>query len=174
MIDVFVQAMNAAFREPKQDWEVPESLRTFELDGYYGWRIGSADFEKRIAKLEAKLPVPLPASFRSFFARYAFPAFELGPVVLYGNTVEGTRYELDQMVFANAVLSEVLFAERLIQIGRLINWHPDPVCFDAREPAAGNEYPLVRVDHEEATRNRRAPVVATISPSFATVIAPLL
>jgi len=173
LVDTFATAVNASFREPRPAEWVPEAVRGFELDGCFEWRLQPIAEAPWIAALEARLDTVLPPFYRSLVTRYQFPAFDLGMVLLYANTEQGTRFELRSEIFADQTLSGVLAANHLIHFGRRVDLHPDPICFDGRAPSAEGEYPIVRVDRA-ATLIARAPVTTRLATGFHDIVGPLL
>lgn len=87
-IDDFVARVNAGTNRTADADQVPPALRDGEVDphGQVRWRIRGITGAPWVAALEARLPGQFPPSFRSLIHRYAFPAFDLGPVRLFGNT----------------------------------------------------------------------------------------
>lgn len=167
LIDRFVDSINRAPREPKRSDEVPPALRLAEdIHGFYDWQVQRSDRNDWVEAFEAKLPCRLPRSFRSLVVRYQFPALEVGPLVLFANTSEGTSCELRHQAFADEGLSTCLLRNELVQFGRPSTGSYDPVCFDTRRPAHRREFPILWLDHEEILCNQRIRVVKPIASSF--------
>ena len=82
-VDAFVAAVNSSPRETVRPPEVPPECVISTSDDLVDWHIVPSNGAPCLAELEASLPFRLPASFRSLIARYLFPAFEAGPLVLY-------------------------------------------------------------------------------------------
>src|SRR5512138_51204 len=105
-IDAFVERVNQSSREPLSYDEVPESLRDGEpADAraiWVRWAIRPAPSPCAwIDAFEAKLPGPLPRSYRSLVTRYHFPRFDVGPVTLFASTggAIDNSWELVRAVF---------------------------------------------------------------------------
>lgn len=131
-------------------------------------RVPSAEW---FEALESRLPRRLPPSYRSLATRYAFPAFDLGPVHLFANT--GAPEEVDELsvrVFLDPVMSGVLLRNGYVQIGRPVDGSYDPVCFDLNERRGGGESPIVRIDHESALQWERVAVKERIADSFSELL----
>ncbi len=172
-IDAFASRYLANSRPRLLAEQVPVGLRAgpVDADGTVDWTILRIDSAPWIESLEARLPRRFPPSFRSLVIRYAFPAFDLGPVHLFANTGElDMDEELGSRLFADPVLSAVLLANGFVQIGRPAEWSYDPVCFDTNVRRGGGESPVVQLDHEEVLRFGRIRVERTIAGSFLELI----
>jgi hypothetical protein len=173
-IDALVAAVNVSFREPKDPRFVPEHLQDGGVDGLCFWRIMPLRGEPWVNEVEARLPAPLPASYRSLIARYEFPFFEMGPVDLFANSADGGPLELRTAPFVNPGLAELLHESKMIFIGRTIGGHLDPICFDGRRGPTSGELPIVRVDHQAAVERGELVIVSPIAPSFMAMVSLLL
>lgn len=124
-------------------------------------------------ELEPRLPRRLPPSFRSLVMRYAFDAFDIGPVHVFANTGDPSgEEELARCIFQDRVLAPVLLQAGYVQVGTSVDGaFYDPVCFDTNDRAGAGEYPLVRVDHEAALQFERSTIVCRVAPSFLQLIA---
>jgi hypothetical protein len=174
-IDAFVARVNRSPREPLCYDEVPEFLRAGEpvdAEGYWvPWAIRPAPLPCAwIDAFEAKLPGPLPRSYRSLVTRYQFPAFEVGPVRLFASTggVVNDVWELVRAVFLDAHLSTPLLAAGFVQFGR-VGW--DPVCFDLNRRKNHGECPVLQLDHEADVVEKPVQVVAELADSFLALVA---
>ena len=166
-IDLFVQRINSSDMEPFDEDEVPIFLREGDWDehGHYKWKVRRKDLRGRITDLEKRLPSGFPPSFRSLITRYAFLPFEVGPIMLYGNTGEDTSWELTTKMFSDSFMSSFLLQRGFIQFGNPYFYNYDPVCFDSTR-AVRSEYPIIQFDHEAILCNSKVHVVKKISPSF--------
>lgn len=122
-----------------------------------------------IEALEKELPRSFPPSFRSLVCRYRFPSIELGPIRIFSNTGKHEDSDLCKAMFGDASNSQLLLREGFLQIGRSKNSY-DPICFSTRNRKSGNEYPVVRIDHEMDLRNDSVPVLETVSDTFIDLI----
>jgi hypothetical protein len=119
-----------------------------------------------VEQFESKLPARLPASFRSLITRYAFPAFEVGSLVLFANSDGHGEEELTNAVFTDRAIVEVTHNAGYIQFARPADGSYDPICFDKRVRAGNQECPIVRLDHEAILIASRIVVGETIAKSF--------
>jgi hypothetical protein len=164
-IDSFVARFNAVNKDTLPPEDLPRYLREGEPDefGQYRWSIKRADCSSWLSDLMYKLPKRFPTSFQSLISRYAFPAFQMGPVFLFGNTGEETKWELKEKIFKDEFMANQLMRGGFLQFGNPYEYHYDPICFDTRQ---GNEYRIVQLDHEEILCNSRIKIVKEIAPSF--------
>lgn len=167
-IDLFVTKINSSQREPLFPEDVPESLRIGlpDKNGQFMWSIIKANFNQWIPDLEQKLPMRFPPSYDSFISRYIFPAFEFGPVFLFGNTGSEIHSELKDKIFRDKAIADQLLPAGYLQFGNPHEGNYDPVCFDTNN----NQYPIVQIDHEEILCRSRIRVVKVIAPSFLKLI----
>jgi hypothetical protein len=170
-IDAFVAKINSSQREPLFPEDVPEPLRIGQPDKYgqFMWSIVKADCSQWIPDLERKLPKKFPPSYHSFISRYMFPAFEFGPVFLFGNTGYEIHSELKDKIFRDKAIADELLPAGYLQFGNPYEGNYDPVCFDTNK-INDNEYPIVQIDHEEILCRSRIRVVKVIAPSFLKLI----
>jgi hypothetical protein len=171
-IDRFVARVNRSPREPLPADEVPNFLRDGTTDPG-SWEVPwvirpAASPGAWVDELEGRLPGRLPRSYKSLVTRYLFPAFEVGPVMLFANT--GTELpeglELAQAVFWDRHLCTPLLGAGFVQFGRIAGGGYDPVCFDLNRRANSGECPIIHLDHEAALMDQRVEVVAELAPSF--------
>jgi hypothetical protein len=165
LIDSFVYAVNSTPRESMLQEDVPAFLRDGDPDklGYLRWNICKADFKCLIDAFGQKVARRLPSSYYSFISRYAFPAFQLGPIFFFGNTGDDTKWELSRRIFKDEFMSSRLLQSWYLQIGNPHKYNNDPICFDTKK---GTECPIVQIDHEEILCNSRIKVIREIAPSF--------
>jgi len=174
LIDRLVATINTGYRELLPPELVPPALRVAELDGYYDWHIRPAELLDKITLLEAHLPLPFPASYRSLVTRYAFPCFDFGPMNLDANTQEETRRDIAVFHREHEDIARYLMHYRLIRIGDLVDGSHSLVCFDAHACAPGEEPPLVRLSLEAPGDVSTPPEISPIASSFPTLLASLL
>jgi hypothetical protein len=167
LIDWLVASVNSGRRQPKSGNEVPPGLRTIPVnDSWFDWKIAPSSRVDWIESLEARLPARLPRSFRSLANRYEYPAFSLGPILLFANTAEHVDYELRDEIWKDKGLSDILQQNGLLHFGRPATGSYDPICFQAGERTGSQEYEVVRVDHEEILCNSRIRITERIARSF--------
>ena len=167
LIDLFVEKINASTLELFFEEDVPAFLREGDPDEYglCKWKVRKKSFLDRVIELEKRLPVRFPDSYRSLISRYLFPAFEIGPIMLFANTGENTFWELSTRLFEDEYMSPFLLQRGFLQFGNPYFYDYDPVCFDSSRPV-GREYPIVRIDHEEILCDSTIETVDDISTSF--------
>jgi hypothetical protein len=165
LIDSFVETINSTSRESLLQEDVPAFLREGDPDeyGYFNWKVCKTDCRKWIDPFEQKVAKRLPSSYRSFISRYAFPAFQLGPIFFFGNTGDDFKWELSKRIFKDEFMSSRLLQSWYLQIGNPHKFNYDPICFDTKK---GMECPIVQIDHEELLCNSRIKVIREIAPSF--------
>jgi hypothetical protein len=176
LIDQFVAKANLCWVKAGWADEIPEGLRVGDLDsaGESPWQIKPVIGTPWIATLESRLPMRLPASYRSLVTRYVFAPFTAGPVQLHGNTGLERAEDLSQAIFRDAGLAKVVLAAGFLPFAWPADGHYDPVCFDANQLAPDGEMPIVRLDHEAALLRNRARVMEVIAPSFFTLVSGLV
>jgi hypothetical protein len=130
-------------------------------------RIDSAPW---IAEFEAKLPRRLPRSFFSLVTRYCFPSFELAEIEFFANRDGQADDELVVAAFRDKYLWRPAFTQGFVHIGKSSTGSYDPICFDMRDQRPGQEYPLVRLNHEELLQKERIRIVEEIAESFLALI----
>lgn len=144
-------------------------------------------FEKRnlsenTENLERKLKRKLPNSFRYLISNYAFVPFIIEPIYFFANNREGylsedyipifydevepSKSDLSNLIFQDKFLYKVLSENSFIQFARPSDESYDPICLDAREKKSDNEFPIVRLDHEEILCNENIEIIQNISNSF--------
>jgi hypothetical protein len=177
LIDRFVEAINRLPREPGLDDEIPPSVRGDVLDPetdhpYFDWQIRPWQGIDWIEPVEEKLGLALPPTYRSLVARYVFPAFEAGRLLVSANTPEGVPWhEFRNGAFLDPEFDEAVLSKGYIQFANPWTWSHDPICFDMhRHSGSGHECPIVWIDHEEILCNNRIRIVEQVSPSFASFV----
>ncbi len=168
LIDTFVRKINRSPKRRIREEDVPFPLREggAEFGLYYRWTIQRFNHISWIGYLEAKLPQPLPPSYRSLVSRYIFPAFEINPLILLANTGKTLYHEMTMAMAYDKVLSQVLLKNGYAQFARPHTGESDPVCFDFNRRAADGECPIVRISHSAIVSNSQVKVTAKIAPSF--------
>jgi hypothetical protein len=172
LVDRFVAAVNAGYREPispdPDGSPYPTSILIGAPDehGWYDWAIKPYAGVDWIEPTEQRLGRRLHAAYRSLVTRYIFPSFEAGDVLFFANTPEGTEfYEFRARLLLDEYLYPTLLRARFVQIGQPAEGSYDPVCFapwaDSEEDA-----PLVRLDHESILCDGVVEVVNEVAPSL--------
>jgi hypothetical protein len=169
LVDRFVKAINRAVRQRIREEDIPVQLRRggarFGL--YYSWNIQRFEHIHWIAAVEKKLPKPLPPSYRSLVTRYIFPAFEVPPLILLGNTGHALYNEMSYVIFRGKVVSGSLLAAGFVQFARPNTGDYDPICFDLNRRDSQGECPVVRISYQHALLANKPKVISELSPSFA-------
>lgn len=180
-IDAFVAKANAFPREHLFPEEVPKELRIGMPDniGQFLWSIKESNcdwIQGWFEAFEQELHLKFPPSFQSLMSRYAFPAFQCGPVFLYANTGYELRSEQDftwefkERIFKDKGLANSLLPAGYLQIGNPHETNYDPICFDTNNNTDNGEYPIVQIDHEWILCRSKIEVVEVIAPSFLELI----
>jgi len=169
LIDAFVRKVNHSPRRRIREEDVPRTLREggAEFGLYYDWTIQRFDHINWIESLEAKLPKPLPPSYRSLVSRYIFPAFEVESLILLANTGQTLYHEMSMAMAHNKVLSDVLLKQGYAEFAHPDTGEADPVCFDLNRRDESGECPIVRISHHGIVFSGQVRVQAEIAPSFA-------
>lgn len=108
--------------------------------------------------------------------RYAFPAFQCGPVFLHASTgfeLQSEQYftwEFKERIFKDKGLVEALFPAGYLQIGNPHKTDYDPICFDTKNSSDDGECPVVQIDHEGILCWSKIRVVKVIASSFVELI----
>jgi len=168
LIDAFVRKINRSPRRRIREEDIPPRLREggAEFGLYYDWAIQRFNHINWIDSLEARLPAPLPPSYRSLVTRYIFPAFEIAPMILLANTGQTLYHEMSMAMVRDKVLSKLLLARGYAQFARPNNGDSDPICLDFRQRDTDGECPLVRISHRILLAGAQAQVIEEIAPSF--------
>lgn len=130
---------------------VPESMidrtKVSKFEGMLNWMaIESTVIDGDLLELEAYFGHTLPESYKSFLQHRHFIEIQLGEHSigffknLPGKLLEDTKAEIAD------------YYENLIERGYLpfaVESDYGVVCFDANDPRAGHEYPIVTFDHED-------------------------
>ena len=130
-----------------------------------GLKISRIERAPWIEELAQGLPQRLPASFRSLFERYRFPAFEVGAVRVFGNL--GSR-DPSELVVASArdkIMAEVTRRNGFLQIGRPLRG-ADPVCLELRRRTPAGECAVVQLDSDGILIHESTDVVRTVAPGL--------
>lgn len=180
-INAFVSKVNTSSREPLTPDEVPDFLRIGSPDKYrqFQWCIKESKcdwMQGWFETFEQQLHLKFPPSFQSFLSRFAFPAFQCGPVFLYANTgdellsKQDVTWEFKERIFKDKGLVGALLPAGYLQIGNPHETDYDPICFDTNNNTNNGEYPIVQIDHEWILCRSKIKVVKVISPSFLELI----
>ena len=166
LVDQFVDYVNQAGFEPKFADEIPQELRTPEVDhDSFNWTIRAAPSNPWIDNLVNRLPQALPAAHQSFVKRYRFCNFEVGPLMFFANTGQNIFYELSDRAFLDKFLFPTLHKNGYLEFGKPHQSNYDPVCF-AMQRRKNDDAPIVQLDHEEILIRERIRIVREIAPSF--------
>lgn len=101
-----------------------------------------------IDEIEQKLPAKFPASLRSLYTRYHFPAFIAEPIQFFSNFGRKDREELKEAIFRDEIISQVTLKNGYIFFARPSDGSYDPICFNTRKRNKTDEFEIVRLDHE--------------------------
>ena len=151
----------------KIDQVVTNFIERLTVAGVACQRVTAAPW---IAEFEAKLPRRLPPSFSSLVSRYCFPSFEFAEIEFFANLNGQSEDELVVAAFRDKHLWRPALTQGFIQIGKPSSGSYDPICFDMRHPWRGQEYRVVRLDHEELLQRERVRIVEEVAESFLTLI----
>ena len=169
LVDRFVRLINRTVRQRIREEDIPVQLRQggarFGL--YHSWKIQRFDATHWIKTLEKKLPARLPPSYRSLVSRYVYPAFEVPPLVLLGNTGHTLYSEMSYVIFRERWLSDSMIGSGFVQFARPNSGDHDPVCFDFNRPDGEGEYPVVQLSYQQALVLKKPRILREIAPSFA-------
>ena len=176
LIDAFVRKINRSPKRRIREEDVPHPLREggAEFGLYYRWTIQRFNHIPWITYLEAKLPQPLPPSYRSLVSRYIFPAFEINSLILLANTGKTLYHEMTMAMAYDKVLSQVLLRNGYAQFARPHTGESDPVCFDLNRQGTDGECPIVRISHSMIVSNSQVKVTAKVAPSFLKFVDPYI
>jgi len=180
-VDAFVSRVNTSPREPLPPYEVPEYLRNGIPDKYglFDWSIKESKcdwIQGWFEAFEREMHLKFPPSFESLYSRYAFPAFQCGPVFLHANTgydLESEisiNWEFKERIFKDKGLVEALLPAGYLQFGNPHETDYDPICFDTKNRRNDGECPIVGIDHEEILCWSKIRVAKVIASSFLELI----
>jgi hypothetical protein len=173
-VDRFVEQANRSPREDLNPDDVPDFLRAGPAAAdalAVAWVIVPARSHCAwVDDFEAKLPAPLPRSYRSLVSRYLFPVLDVGAVTLFANTGVGVHDEIVEAIFRDRAIYTPLLQAGFVQFGRPAAGSYDPVCFDLNRKTRDQECPVVRLDHEAALMEGRATVVEEVADSFLALV----
>ena len=131
-----------------------------------GVEVSARDNSGLLDRLELELDIRLPDSYRSLVARFDFGSFDLGGVSLYGTTSSDDYEAVHVAAVHDRALYDVVRSAGFVPFGRPETGSYDPICFDTRRKVAHHEYPIVRLDHEQALCYSRAKVTGSLAGSF--------
>jgi hypothetical protein len=142
LIKQFIQSWEMLEDEPH-----PVSKKSGELD---------------LQLLDTFLPMELPPLFIELLTNFHWEEVYFEKFRLLPN--QGIK-EFITEVSSDKFLSKVLLSNGLIQFARAVDGASyDLICFDTR--GSGKQYPIVRVDHEEALIRDKLKVLSVVAPSF--------
>ena len=131
-----------------------------------GVTVSAHDNSGLLDRLELELDIRLPDSYRSLVSRFNFGSFDVGGVSLYGTTSNDDYEAVQVAAVQDRALYDVVRSTGFVPFGRPEGGSYDPVCFDTRRKVAHHEYPIVRLDHEQALCYSRARVTGSLAGSF--------
>jgi hypothetical protein len=170
LVDKFVRYANETGFESRSPDEVPEDLRTSDVEhGMFHWQIRPVASNPWIEQFVQQLPQALPRPYLSLVQRYRFCDFTVGPVMFFANSGQDLSYELSKRVFKDKRLFPTLHKRGYLEFGKPEAGSYDPICFDTSD-RDGNDAPVVRLDHEAILMRNRIRVVQEIASSFADFI----
>lgn len=180
-VDAFISKVNTSPREPLPPYEVPEYLRNGIQDKYglFDWSIKESKcdwIQGWFEAFEREMHLKFPPSFESLYSRYAFPAFQCGPVFLHANTgydLESEisiNWEFKERIFKDKGLVEALLPGGYLQFGNPHETDYDPICFDTKNRRDDGDCPIVGIDHEEILCWSKIRVAKVIASSFLELI----
>ena len=160
LVDTFVEKVNA---QPLcfPDYAPDVSPEQVPADG----RISRATEDRAVLVqlLEEQLRYRFPEAFRNLLRRYTFPPFDVADVTFFGwnDVTQHLNGDLSHAIFNDEVMSRVLLAHGLIQIGRPDSGSYDAICFDVHD-----KYAIVQVEHENVLQREKIVVIDKVAPSF--------
>lgn len=172
LIEKFVDLVNSNPREPLSPdiYGAPIPVRADKSDehGNYDWQIQPISAAPWFDELQGQLSKHFPNLYCELCSNYAFPAFEVREIYLYGNSGDSSySEELSVRMFADPHMSPILLQNGLLQFGNPFVANYDPVCFDTtRAMKKTNDCPIVVLDHEELLQHSKIKVHTELSPSF--------
>jgi hypothetical protein len=166
----FVAALNSSKRERLDRANIPALCRVPAPDDAGGcdWRIVPVPEAGWLPALEARLPYPLPPTFRVLISSYVFPSFECGPLTFYSVGAEEPDQdtEFQFAVLRDWTMNGVLWQHGRLPFARPADWSYDPVCFDCRHLSPSIEPAVVRIDHEQILCHGRIRVISLLASAF--------
>jgi len=168
LVDRFVTTVNRAARQRIREEDIPLQLRRggARYGLYYSWNIQRFDSITWIETIEKELPARFPPCYRSLVTRYIFPAFELPPLLLLGNTGHALYNEMSYVIFRDQGVSAGLLEGGYLQFARPQLGDSDPVCFDLKRRNADGEYPVVQISYQQALVNQRPTIIREVAGSL--------
>jgi hypothetical protein len=131
-----------------------------------GDEVSARDNTVLLERLELELSIRLPDSYRSLVSRFDYGSIDVGGVTLYGTTSSGVYEPVHVAAVHDRALLDIVRPAGFVPFGRPETGSYDPVCFDARQTVAHHEYPIVRLDHEQALCHSRAKITGALAGSF--------
>lgn len=119
------------------------------LDDWRGWKpIPSIITDADLDRLERDMGLALPASYKHFLKHKHFLRLRLPDIAIQlpHQPPDTELQELRDMVF-NSWDPDLLIGRKYIYFADFHDY--GLLCFDARNPAPQNEYPVVWIDHED-------------------------
>jgi hypothetical protein len=131
-----------------------------------GVAVSARDNASMLERLELELAVRLPDSYRSLVSRFDYSSIDVGGITLYGTTPSDDYEAVHDAAVNDRALYDVVRTAGFVPIGRPETGSYDPVCFDTRRAVAHHEYPIVRLDHEQALCHSGVKITGSLAGSF--------
>ncbi|MFN7988647.1 MAG: hypothetical protein U0529_14320 [Thermoanaerobaculia bacterium] len=141
--------------------------------GRYGerWRPKRVRLGHRaLDSLYRRVPARLPSLYERLITSYRWAEVEVGPCALLANPPGPGLTGLLAQFFRDPGLTDVLHPRGYIPFARGAGGNYDPVCFATQRGVAGNDAPVVQLDHEEVLCSGRIRVVSELAPSFRALV----
>jgi hypothetical protein len=120
-----------------------------------------------VPPFEARAGRRLPAAFRELIERWQYCDLECGGVVFYDNSGDGAEDSLALKPFADPFMGPWLLAHDLLAFGQSDTGFYDPVCIALD---AGDDPPVVVLDHEDILLERKKVRRRTLATSFVALL----
>lgn len=130
----------------KTEPEMANSNEPMDEEGWQTWYpINSTVTDSEIEDLEQQLGYRLPDSYKTFLKHKHFCELYISEAHFSGHEIRSWRRHLIDMAF-DGYPREFLIDKGYIPFADWSDW--GLLCFDTNNSGAGNEYPIVRWDHE--------------------------
>jgi len=141
--------------------------------GYFQWHPAKVSTDVSLLEpIYAKLPARFPPLYEQLVLTYRWAAVYLDRFSLLANPLGSDLSGLLEQMSRDSAIWNSLRPAGYVQFGRGPDMDYDPVCFDIRvRQKKGEDYRIVKIDHEEILCNNRVKVVAELAPSFRQLVA---
>jgi hypothetical protein len=120
--------------------------------------------------LRAKLPARIPKLFEHLLLNYRWAQVVLDVFTLTANPIGNDLSRWLAEASRDKFLWNFHLRNGYIPFAKGHDMDYDRICFDTKSRKKGDEYRVVKIDHEEVLCNERIKIVREVAPSFRSLI----